>query len=321
MMALSKHKLISVITYLVIAILLCTLTPQVEPKLVRRQANCQDGEYEHDGRKCCLCPAGTKVTKHCTGDQAQPPCEPCPTGQFQSHANQEMKCEECTACENNPNANLVVDKRCTVYTDSTCKCKANHYCPSARTPCRICEPCKECGPEGEKVACSATNNTICNDKLQGSSPLGVILGVIIPLVVLGIAVVLYCCWKKRKEDTISESRHEDPAEVMPLSLVAEPELPERLTPYIPDIAELIGWITMRNLAMRSNIPRGTIESCEARHPNNNVENTIALLMIWEEKEGKDAAHKLINYLKETNQKTTADDVQKILRASSSNGRV
>lgn len=281
--------------------------------------DCQDGEYEHDGRKCCFCPVGYKVAKHCT-DQVQTQCEECPTEQFQSHVNQEMKCEECRKCENNPNANLVVDESCTPYTDSTCKCKANHYCPSARKQCMICEPCKECGPEGEKVACSATNNTVCNDKPQGSSPLGAILGVIIPLLILVAAVLFYCCyWRKRKESINPESGHVDSVEAMPFRPVAEPDLPERLTPYIPDIAEVIGWKTMRNLGMNNHIPNGIIESCEYDHPNNSVERTIALLKIWEEKESKNAAHKLINCLKQANQKSTADDVEKILRASSSNG--
>lgn len=103
---------------------------------------------------------------------------------------------------------------------------------------------------------------------------------------------------------------------IPLNPVAELKLPESLRSYIPDIAEAIGWTTMRNLAMHSKIPEGRIQSCVEDHPTNSVERTIALLKIWEEKESKNAAPKLIQYLKENNQNTTVDEVLKIMRVGS-----
>lgn len=83
-----------------------------------------------------------------------------------------------------------------------------------------------------------------------------------------------------------------------------------LRPHIPEIAEVIGWKTIKNLAINSNIPKGKLESCE--ETKDSVERTIALLHIWEEKESKNAAPKLLEYLRNTNQNSTADDVYKIL---------
>uniref|UniRef100_A0A8C6TT30 Apoptosis-mediating surface antigen FAS n=1 Tax=Neogobius melanostomus TaxID=47308 RepID=A0A8C6TT30_9GOBI len=212
--------------------LLCMLTSWTEAKVVRvRRQECQDGTYEHKGRQCCKCPAGKSAEY-----KTKSVCKHSIKVMYKNHANDRERCDPCTSCAHS-NANLEVDGQCTTYVDSTCKCKKNHYCPSGKTPCKICEPCQ-----------------VCPDEL---------------------------------------------------------ELPERLTPHIPDIAEVIGWTTMRNLAMNSEIHEGKITSCEESH-RNNVECTIALMKIWDEKESKNAARKLVQYLKKNDQNRKLEDVLKIL---------
>uniref|UniRef100_A0A8C6TSJ3 Tumor necrosis factor receptor superfamily member 6 n=1 Tax=Neogobius melanostomus TaxID=47308 RepID=A0A8C6TSJ3_9GOBI len=234
---------VSLLLFLFLVVPLCSC--EIMILIVLILGECQDGTYEHKGRQCCKCPAG-KVEKHCTA-QSLTTCEPCVNGTYQNHANDRERCDPCTSCAHS-NANLEVDGQCTTYVDSTCKCKKNHYCPSGKTPCKICEPCQVC-PDGEKVACSPTNNTICNDK------------------------------------------------------------PKYFWYY-----SLIGWTTMRNLAMNSEIHEGKITSCEESH-RNNVECTIALMKIWDEKESKNAARKLVQYLKKNDQNRKLEDVLKILRGS------
>lgn len=311
-MAVNKCKARFVVTYLCLALLLCLVTSQTEAEVVRvRRQECQHGMYEHEERQCCNCPPGSKVKAHCTENLKMSECELCISGkEYQSHASHQTNCERCTSCAH-PNANLEEDTPCTPYNDTTCKCKEKHYCPSGKTPCKVCEPCQECGPEGEKVKCSSTNNTICNDKTQENN-LGVILGVTIPLLILAGAVVGLCCWKKRKSGSRNHENLEFPEENVRLQTVGKTDsvVGVRLGTHIPEVAELIGWKTMRNLAQKHNIPKGKLESCE--EIPNGVERTIALLNIWEEKESKNAAPKLITYLRDVHQNDTADKVLDIL---------
>lgn len=311
-MAVKTQKALSEKTYVFVAIFLCMLTSQTQSKVVRRAVTCQHGEYWHADRKCCKCPVGERVDEHCTGT-TETACELCPTGQFHSEPNDGITCDKCSDCTHH-HVNMEMDRPCTRERDSTCKCKANHYCPGG-TPCSICEPCQECGSVGEKVACSATNNTICNDAPQDSSLAGPILGVIISVVVVG-AVAAFYFWKKRKVEKKTENE-DPPEEVASLNPVDEPELPERLGPSIPAIAQVITWPTVRNLALRYDVPKAMIDGCELDHPNNSEERTIKLLRIFEERKSKDAARALVQFLRQTQQNRKADDVEKILRGHSS----
>uniref|UniRef100_A0A3B4BC00 Uncharacterized protein n=1 Tax=Periophthalmus magnuspinnatus TaxID=409849 RepID=A0A3B4BC00_9GOBI len=271
---------------------------------------CFNGTYEYMGLTCCKCAAGKSVEEHCTS-QTQTRCEPCEPGkQYQSHANELKTCESCTTC-GHPSANLEVDRQCTPLVDSTCKCKENHYCSSGTTPCKICEPCQLCDSEGIKVACSATNNTICNDKSKGIvSPCGVSVLVISACICI-VKDYIYFLFSFRK---------------ICLFLVRNlffflqgSNLNIKLTlgPHIPQIAEVITWKNMRNLAMKSGIHASKIESCEQDHQNSSTERTIALMRIWEEKESRAASEKLVQFLKETYQNSKAEEVLTILRGGNS----
>ncbi|XP_055083224.1 tumor necrosis factor receptor superfamily member 6 isoform X2 [Periophthalmus magnuspinnatus] len=266
--------------FLFVVLALCMLASQTEGRVRRlRRQSCLNGTYEYMGLTCCKCAAGSKVEEHCTS-QTQTRCEPCEPGkQYQSHANELKTCESCTSC-GHPSANLEVDRQCTPLVDSTCKCKENHYCSSGTTPCKICEPCQLCDSEGIKVACSATNNTICNDKSKEHKNI-----------------------QNDREDT------RGPEENMSLL--------ERLGPHIPEIAEVITWKNMRNLAMKSGIHASKIESCEQDHQNSSTERTIALMRIWEEKESWAASEKLVQFLKQTYQNSKAEEVLTILRGGNS----
>ncbi|KAJ0004720.1 hypothetical protein NQD34_010934 [Periophthalmus magnuspinnatus] len=300
--------------FLFVVLALCMLASQTEGRVRRvRRQGCLNGTYEYMGLTCCKCAAGSKVEEHCTS-QAQTRCEPCEPGkQYQSHANELKTCESCTSC-GHPSANLEVDRQCTPLVDSTCKCKENHYCSSGTTPCKICEPCQLCDSEGIKVACSATNNTICNDKSKDNNVVVIVgstVGTCLAVLVIG-AAALYFYKKRHSEHKNIQNDREDtrgPEENMSLL--------ERLGPHIPEIAEVITWKNMRNLAMKSGIHASKIESCEQDHQNSSTERTIALMRIWEEKESWAASEKLVQFLKQTYQNSKAEEVLTILRGGNS----
>lgn len=306
-MAFSKPQTFWLLPCLCVALLLCMLSEAKVSRIKRQE--CQKGTYEHEGRKCCKCLAGQKLKEHCTA-LSQTQCEICEEGkEFQSHPSSLMTCELCTSCAH-PNANLEVERQCTAYNDTICKCKANHYCPKSETTCKICIPCDVCGSEGEEVACSATSNTICNEPQDNS--VAIILGTLLPLAVAAICIGIGCFfWKKRKSGSRSiETGPVDSSEVqIPLQ-----QSVGKLRPHIPEIAEQIGWTTMKTLALQSEIPNGIIESCESK--KDVVEGTIELLRVWEEKAGNNASSKLIQSLEKNGQNSTVNKVLAILRDSS-----
>ncbi|KAK7904794.1 hypothetical protein WMY93_017401 [Mugilogobius chulae] len=225
-----------------------------------------------------------RLEADCTG-QSQTRCEACIKGkEYQSQANSLKTCEPCTSCDQ-PNANLEVDTKCTAVSDATCKCKENHYCPSGKKPCKICEPCQVCGSEGIKVECSATNNTICNDKPS--------VKLVVQPVSWQKALLLLC--------------------VYDITTFYRSILNQVKGSHIPEIAGKIGWKTMKNLAMTNNISNVKIEDIEQNYPNDSSERTNALLREWEEKEGRNASQKLVDCLKKMKEKKKLEEVLEILK--------
>lgn len=157
--------------------------------------------------------------------------------------------------------------------------------------------------------CSAESNTICNAKTEGYTA-KLICGILVPVVLLLLAGGIgFFCWRKRKAGSKKISDDAPAEETVILNLMPAVDL----TPYIPAIAEEIGWKEMRNIAMNSKVPSGIIESCMLSHPQDTVEQTIHLLRSWVEREGTDASKKLIQYLRQMNRKQKAEKVEEILR--------
>lgn len=286
-------------------------SPQGQKSRVRRQA-CE--EYNHEGRTCCKCGAGFKRMEHCSAQKNDTKCDLCEDGTFSSIPNSLKNCDLCRTCSQ-PGANLEVDIPCKATRDTVCKCKDHHYCISGTHPCKECSPCKECAPGvGVKVKCSPTSDTICNEtnKPQGNNALGITLGILIPLFAIAVAVGVFFYIRRKeycgKERITSNGERQD-VEMQPLNVVPD------LTPFIPKLASVIGWKDMRNIAMASGMPDGTIESVELDHRQDSQEQTIQLLRKWAEKEGSEASNKLIQYLKEKTGKL--EKVREILRVDNS----
>lgn len=68
--------------------------------------------------------------------------------------------------------------------------------------------------------------------------------------------------------------------------------------------------------MRSEIKKATIDSCKLDNPGDSQAQTLQLLGIWVEKQGRDASQVLIRELNEIDKKLKAQDVIDILNNGS-----
>ncbi|XP_037321626.1 tumor necrosis factor receptor superfamily member 6-like [Pungitius pungitius] len=263
---------------------------------------CVDGTYEHGGRLCCQCSAGQHLKEHCTANLQYGVCENCSANLYNIQPNSLDSCEPCTSCSH-PNANLEVKEACTPVRDTKCRCKKDHYCSSDDTEkCRICHPCEVC-PEGIKVACTANNNTVCKDKMEEGTRNGMIMGLVaIVLCVIGLAS-FFLFKRYRKRNGSQDIIRAPEAEMKPLTAQVVD-----LQPHLPDIAEIIGWKDMKEVATRSGIQDPVIESCQLDHPNDSQEQTLQLLKIWVEMQGKEASNMLVKILEENKKRGKAEKI-------------
>uniref|UniRef100_A0A8D3BFA2 Apoptosis-mediating surface antigen FAS n=1 Tax=Scophthalmus maximus TaxID=52904 RepID=A0A8D3BFA2_SCOMX len=241
----------------------------------RRQV-CTDGTYKHEGRTCCLCAAGRRLESHCSAADDYGKCVLCDSGTYNSHPNALQRCEPCRSCEH-PDANLEEEENCTPARNAKCRCQKDHFCISDTENCRICHACRICGTEGVRVDCTATNNTVCNERSE----------VVLCFVALIPILNSLCC-----------------------SLIADLHL------HLPDIAAILGWKDMKDVAMRSGISTTAIDSCKLDHPNNSEEQTLQLLVKWVEKQGMGASKDLIEILQKSDKHFKAEKVKEILQNDS-----
>lgn len=82
--------------------------------------------------------------------------------------------------------------------------------------------------------------------------------------------------------------------------------------HLPDIADVIGWKDMQEIAMRSSMPSATIDSFRLNHPGDSQEQTLQLLSSWAERQGREAGKKLIEILQNSGKKRKAEKVREIL---------
>ena len=85
---------------------------------------------------------------------------------------------------------------------------------------------------------------------------------------------------------------------------------------MPEIAAVLGWKDMQDVAMRSGMTKVEIDSCKRSDPMDSEEQTVQLLVKWVEKEGKGGAQKLITLLQKCRKRDKAEKVASILRSDS-----
>lgn len=86
--------------------------------------------------------------------------------------------------------------------------------------------------------------------------------------------------------------------------------------HAPDIAAILGWKDMKDVALRSGLTDVQIDSCQQSN-NNPEEQTLQLLQKWMEALGRGAENKLISILRSSGKKGKAEKVEDILKRGNS----
>lgn len=300
-----KDMNFSNLVFLVYAVLIVGLT-EGSPRRTRRGV-CELGTYRHEGNTCCLCPTGYQVLNHCTETNITY-CERCKDGTYLDHPNSEHQCQPCKVCDSN--ANMETKERCSPFHNTVCWCKENYYCKNGDL-CKICNPCDMCEELGVKQECTKSNNTVCNEPKElthrQSTSTGTIVAVVVSLILLaGVGVVVFWITRKLylndKQIPYLITRKEDP-HLKDLDL----------NPHLSEIADVLGWKTMKRVAQRSGMSKTDIEEQELNHHNDVKEQTFGLMQAWSERQGLHGAYPaLIKTLHHMNERRTADEIQKII---------
>ncbi|NXP29271.1 TNR14 factor, partial [Scytalopus superciliaris] len=122
-------------------VLAAVLVAQLERSVA---ADCELGEYP-TGTECCpMCPAGSRVFKHCTATSSTT-CIRCLAGTYTDHPNGLTYCRACKLCDKG--ANLATAVECTYTKNTVCGCQPEHFCSSlGPEDCELCQPYTVCVP-------------------------------------------------------------------------------------------------------------------------------------------------------------------------------
>ncbi|XP_052386338.1 tumor necrosis factor receptor superfamily member 6 [Carassius gibelio] len=266
-----------------------------------RRSDCEYGTYPHEGRECCLCPRGKRVLKDCT-DTNETDCELCEHGTYMDHLNSENECWPCKVCDSN--ANMEEQDKCSLYSNTVCKCKNSFYCEKG-SPCKICYQCDTCEKYGVKKSCTETNNTVCHDAKEPENHQGATVAGLVLLLIVVAGVILVVLWLRRNKKYCFKGR---PIDLKP------PTLEDLdLDPHLLDIVDVLDWKTVKHIARHSGMRKAEMEEHELNNKNDVKEQKYALLHAWYERQGLCGAYPaLINTLYEMKQRKTADEIRKIV---------
>ncbi|XP_008427601.1 tumor necrosis factor receptor superfamily member 26 [Poecilia reticulata] len=279
-------------------------------KLRVKRQECQDGTYEHGGINCCKCAAGQRVGEHCTKTANDGKCVFCVSHfTYNSEPNSKDSCEICTSCSQE-NANLEEEESCTTIKDRKCRCKKGYYCPKADGTCKICNPCTRCDSTGIKDACTATSDAVCNEETAYNEestglPGGAVAGIVIAVLVVVAVVIVVVVFRKKilgfhKKDT-----------PMPSGPVIDPLLPVDMESHIVEVAEIIGWKDMSQIALKCQMANA-IENAKLSHHSDGEMWTQELLRKWVEAKGRPASVEMISTLRKMKKNNKADKIKDVL---------
>ncbi|XP_056628364.1 tumor necrosis factor receptor superfamily member 14-like isoform X1 [Triplophysa dalaica] len=197
---------------------------------------CARAEYEIEGECCPMCPAGNHVYWHCTEDTSTT-CFPCPESTYTDHTNGLIQCLSCSVCD--PGKGLRERKSCTSTADVVCEPQEGFYCiDKNKNSCTLAVKHIECRP-GEYIiqAGTAYTDTACANCSDGfysngtllacqphskcnikglieikagttstdaecgkSSPVGLVIGVTVVVLLMAVFIVLLIYWIWRRKN-------------------------------------------------------------------------------------------------------------------------
>lgn len=88
-------------------------------------------------------------------------------------------------------------------------------------------------------------------------------------------------------------------------------IPVEMGPHIVELAEIIGWKDMRQIALGCQMAN-SIENVKLSHPNDSEMWTQELLSKWVERKGRPASVELITTLRKMRKNTKADKIKEKL---------
>ncbi|XP_060735157.1 tumor necrosis factor receptor superfamily member 6 isoform X2 [Tachysurus vachellii] len=278
----------------------------------QRRETCTEGLYStSNGIKCCQCPKGHYLVEDCTSPEGIPKCEVCLLGTYLDHVNHERKCEPCKTCGSNEN--MEVQMRCSLSSNTVCRCKDGHYCHKG-DECKVCYQCSTCEEYGVKEPCTPTNDTQCHEKTNTSQ--GKYFISIMVTFILIIITAAVCVYFFRNNKMFCFKQPEEPHTEM---LLDDPNL----EPFLHRIVEILGFKVVRTLVKwKGLLPQATIDNIMDEHPHDAKERAYQLLMTWYQKHGMKGAYKtLCESLISMNMKATADKVSELIQEGQCNENV
>lgn len=99
-----------------------------------------------------------------------------------------------------------------------------------------------------------------------------------------------------------------------LTMVSEMDI----QPLLPDVAEVLGWKDMQDVAMRDRIAGAVIDSFKLSYPGDSQEQTLQLLRHFVERNGMKSGQTLTNILHSAGKREKAGKVRDILMKGSEN---
>ncbi|KAK3563643.1 hypothetical protein QTP86_032008 [Hemibagrus guttatus] len=272
----------------------------------RRSDTCETGFYNtSEGRPCCLCPQGFFLVEDCTSPRGDSVCKECEIGTYLDHSNKQRKCEPCKTCSSNENKEE--KNRCSPSSNTVCRCQEGYYCP--KEECKVCYQCNKC-EFGVKVACTLTSDTQCNEQSADIKPW--VLAVIIALCLIMLGLLVFF-WRQKLLCFKSHEAPEDPQ-------VLEPLGDPNLEPFLPKIAEILGFKVVRNMVKRNGLlNQAKIDNIMDEHPRDANERAYQLLLAWYQKHGMNGACKtLCDTLTDMSMRVEAKKVHDLIKEGQSN---
>lgn len=86
-----------------------------------------------------------------------------------------------------------------------------------------------------------------------------------------------------------------------------------LRPLLPEIAKVLVWKDVQDIAIRFKMQDGVIDSCKRNNPQDSEEQKLELLMKWEEKQGKCASRDLIDFFRRTGERGKLEKISEIFK--------
>uniref|UniRef100_A0A8C6T1A4 TNFR-Cys domain-containing protein n=1 Tax=Neogobius melanostomus TaxID=47308 RepID=A0A8C6T1A4_9GOBI len=129
---------------------------------------CHRAEYQIGNECCPMCPAGTRVNKHCTEFRSTS-CLPCDEGTYMDNPTGMTQCFSCRICA--PGSGMKVKTVCSSNSNALCEPQEGYFCvePPKERNCEVAQKHSDCNP-GQYIQQpgSPSADTVCSPCAEGT---------------------------------------------------------------------------------------------------------------------------------------------------------